>query len=103
MYTFNLLLFKLHKNYKWWDRMFWSKKEYWQKTLPLWSKHVGFNFQEKPNTDVIGSTKSLKPIFSQQKRYIETAALQKPHYANIFLQAPDGQILVTVSNCKAEW
>lgn len=96
---------QLRKDYRWWDRLFWSKKEYWQKTLPLWSKYVGMNFQEKPGQigTVNSATKLLKPIFSQQKRNCNTVALQKPHYANIFLQAPDGQVLVTISTCKAEW
>lgn len=96
---------QLQKIYKWWDRLLWSKKEYWQKTLPLWSKYVGLNFHEKAvqTASVAGPTKLLKPMFTQQKRHCVFAALQKPHYANIFLQAPDGQVLVTISNSKAEW
>uniref|UniRef100_A0A1B6KTR1 Exonuclease 3'-5' domain-containing protein 2 n=1 Tax=Graphocephala atropunctata TaxID=36148 RepID=A0A1B6KTR1_9HEMI len=89
-----------------WKRLLWSKKDYWDHSYNLWSAHVGLNYKyrSKDSSNNSGSGRRMKPkpLDSVIKRNYNTL-LHKVHYTNIFLLAPDNQVLCTISETKAAW
>ncbi|XP_054273426.1 exonuclease 3'-5' domain-containing protein 2-like isoform X2 [Macrosteles quadrilineatus] len=97
------------KKFSLWKRMFWSKEEFWQHTLELWTPYVGDNFKDKPRGNGEGggtaSARRNKPGSGQTKvsKRHYSMMLQQEHYSNILLLAPDSQVLSTISQAKADW
>lgn len=104
--SFNLFILthkfilQICRRYSLWKRLTWSKTDYWKNSLALWEKFIGRNFYHCPNADQM--IKKTKSEISMSKKNYHTL-LHRPHYSNIYLLAPDNQVLCTISDSKAAW
>ncbi|XP_075224527.1 exonuclease 3'-5' domain-containing 2 [Lycorma delicatula] len=112
----------MKKNYPFW-RMFWTNKYMWRKTKATWNIYSDKGFSEKSFAWHQQEGNNVKARsrndFSHQrhlchsrasppsniKQYSTSAntARKSPLYHNIFIQAPDGEVLCTCDNKKADW
>uniref|UniRef100_A0A1B6G6L3 3'-5' exonuclease domain-containing protein n=1 Tax=Cuerna arida TaxID=1464854 RepID=A0A1B6G6L3_9HEMI len=92
------------KKYGIWTRLFWDEKDYWYHSYNLWSSYIGLNFKIRSISSSNGSSsgRRTKPVDPVIRRNYNTL-LHRVHYSNIFLLAPDRQVLCTISESKAAW
>lgn len=77
----------------------WSKETYWENSAKIWKQYMNLNFTERGSTTTT-ATKNKRFSCLPKKLY---HTLTKTHYSNIYLLAPDGQVLCTISASKSEW
>ncbi|KAG8249815.1 Exonuclease 3'-5' domain-containing protein 2 [Homalodisca vitripennis] len=92
------------KKYGIWTRLFWDENDYWYQSYNLWSAYIGLNYKVRSvsSSNNSSSGRRTKPVDSVIRRNYNTL-LHRVHYSNIFLLAPDGQVLCTMSESKATW
>lgn len=113
----------MKKTYPFWRRIFWTDTHFWRKTEECWIKYADIGFSEKSfpwhrsdntscksmangmDTDSLRKRITVTPPkdgFRQFSSRTDTVR-KSPLYHNIFIQAPDGMVLCTCDNKKADW
>ncbi|XP_039283645.1 exonuclease 3'-5' domain-containing protein 2 [Nilaparvata lugens] len=105
---FNNLMLKRH--FPWYKRLLWSDTQMWAHSVNYWRIYINIPFNQKGSGEqmVVGSefSKSSKSVNSTRKfstKPVKDNPRQKPLYHNIYLEAPDGEVLCTCDDSKATW
>uniref|UniRef100_A0A1B6E4P1 Exonuclease 3'-5' domain-containing protein 2 n=2 Tax=Clastoptera arizonana TaxID=38151 RepID=A0A1B6E4P1_9HEMI len=80
--------------------LFWSDQTYWDESKRLWTTYINKSFKSKSSSS---SNLKNKPKQLNLKQKREYHTLGRPYYDNIYLLAPDNQVLSTISEAKSEW
>lgn len=103
---------KLKKDLPWYKRWFWNDKQLWAKSEKYWRVYINMGYNQKGGGEQMVSSseqnnsKASRNVNSTRKfstKPVKDNPRQKPLYHNIYLEAPDGEVLCTCDDSKATW